>query len=91
MHRRSAAFFCLLLLLMIVPVSVSATGSNTASLSSAEEDSGLCEHLWDDGVILREATCTRAGLLQRTCTLCGATQNETIPKLNHDWDEGTVI
>ena len=91
MHRRSAAFFCLLLLLMIVPVSVSATGSNTALLSSAEEDSELCEHLWDEGVILREATCTRAGLLQRTCMLCGATQNETIPKLNHDWDEGTVI
>ena len=79
MHRRSAAFFCLLLLLMIVPVSVSAAGSNTALLGSAEEDSELCEHLWDDGVILREATCTRAGLLQCTCTVCGATQNETIP------------
>lgn len=90
MHRRSAAFLYLILLLMAVSIPVSAADPDASLSNNTEENDELCQHLWDDGIVLREATCIRAGLLQRTCTLCNAQQEETIPKLNHDWDNGTV-
>lgn len=47
------------------------------------------EHTWNEGEITTEATCTTDGLKTYTCTGCGETKTESIPKLGHTWDEGT--
>ena len=38
-------------------------------------------HTWDSGKVTREATTTSTGIKTYTCTLCGETKMDTIPKL----------
>ncbi len=38
-------------------------------------------HIWDDGIVTKEPTYTSDGVLTYTCTICGMTQTESIPKL----------
>ncbi|MBR3973146.1 MAG: cell wall-binding repeat-containing protein [Oscillospiraceae bacterium] len=40
-------------------------------------------HSWDDGVVTREPTETETGIRTYTCETCGATDEETIPVLDH--------
>ena len=49
-------------------------------------------HTWDAGTVLQEPTLEATGLRQRTCTDCGATKTEVMPKRsNGDLnDDGTV-
>lgn len=56
-------------------------------------------HSYDEGMVIREATCTEAGKKEKTCSVCGHTVTEDIPKTGHsfgDWfrlsssDESTV-
>ena len=46
----------------------------------------LGEHVWGDWQTSEEATCTEAGTKTRTCSVCGETENETIPANGHHWD-----
>lgn len=47
-------------------------------------------HTWDNGVITKEATETEEGIKTYTCSICGDTKTEAIPKKDHTWDEGKV-
>ena len=38
-------------------------------------------HSYDDGVVTKEATETEEGIKTYTCTICGATKTESIPKI----------
>lgn len=38
-------------------------------------------HRWDSGVVTKAATIEEEGIMTYTCTACGETRNETIPKL----------
>ena len=42
-----------------------------------------CEHVWGKYVVTRKATCAKAGLKVKTCTLCGEQKTATIAKLAH--------
>ena len=42
------------------------------------------EHEWDEGNIIREATCTTKGERVYTCNVCGETRTEEIPLIDHD-------
>lgn len=46
----------------------------------------VCEngHEWDEGNIVREATCTTKGERVYTCNVCGETRTEEIPLIDHD-------
>ena len=48
-------------------------------------------HRWSEWRITEESTYTANGLRERTCTICHATEKETIPKIEHDWGEPTYI
>ena len=51
------------------------------------------EHCWNDGMVTTPATYHLAGVRTYTCTNCGQTRTETIPKLtctSHVWNSGTV-
>lgn len=37
------------------------------------------------------ATCTAAGSVKKTCTICGYVTTETIPALGHSWGEASVV
>lgn len=36
-------------------------------------------HAWDEGVVVKAATCTSAGVKNKTCSVCHATKQEEIP------------
>lgn len=42
-------------------------------------------HKYDNGVVTKEATCTEEGVITYTCTVCGETVKESIPKKEHDY------
>ena len=47
-------------------------------------------HTWDDGVVTTEPTCTDTGSIVYTCTVCGVTQNESIPAIGHTYETTTA-
>ena len=51
------------------------------SVCGAIEDKA--KHTWDNGIVIKGATCTEAGTRLYTCTKCNVTKNETIPALEH--------
>lgn len=47
-------------------------------------------HSWDDGKVTEVATCKKEGTKTYTCSICGDTKTEAIPKKEHSFDEGEV-
>ncbi|MGN1346251.1 MAG: hypothetical protein ACI4V1_05665, partial [Eubacteriales bacterium] len=41
-------------------------------------------HSWDSGVVTKEATETEEGIMTYTCTVCGETKTEAIPKIQNE-------
>ena len=41
------------------------------------------EHVWNDGEVQKEATCTEEGSKLYTCIVCGDTKTEVIPAAGH--------
>ncbi len=56
-----------------------------AAYPMGEED--YAYHVWDAGVITKEATCAEVGETTYTCTLCGETRTEEIAVLEHGFVE----
>ncbi|MBQ7566583.1 MAG: leucine-rich repeat protein [Oscillospiraceae bacterium] len=42
-------------------------------------------HVWDDGVVTTQPTCTEAGVRTFRCADCELTKTEEVPALGHDW------
>ena len=42
-------------------------------------------HVWNDGVVTTEATCTEKGVMTYTCSICGDTYNVDIPVKGHSY------
>ena len=47
-------------------------------------------HSWDSGKVTEAATCKKEGPKTYTCSICGDTKTEAIPKKEHSFDEGKV-
>ena len=45
-----------------------------------------CEHVWGDGVITKNPTCTEKGIRTYTCSNCGETKTEEIDMLPHNYN-----
>ena len=58
-----------------------------------EYDVIISEHSFDDGIIIKEPTCTDKGTKQYTCQKCGATteSSDEILALGHDYSEEWTI
>ncbi len=61
-------------------------GMPLSSLGFSEE----CNHSWDDGYAVTEATCTKDGSTVYTCIYCGLETYEDEPAIGHDYDNGKV-
>ena len=48
-------------------------------------------HAWDNGKVTKPATETETGVKTFTCTRCGETKTETIPKLTHEHSYKAVV
>ena len=57
---------------------------------SKTDDTTCKEHIWDAGVVTKEATCTEAGEITYTCEVCKETKTEAIEAKGHTWDAGVV-
>ncbi len=71
-----------ILLLVCSLIICSVTAVACSSLSDTV-DQLLCSHVYDDGVVTKETSCSEHGTLTKTCTLCGKTKDEEIALLNH--------
>ena len=60
-------------------------------VTSVKAGSETCQHIWDNGKVTKEPTETETGIKTYTCTLCGETKTETIPKLTHEHSYKAVV
>ena len=60
-------------------------------VTSVKAGSETCQHVWDNGKVTKEPTETETGIKTYTCTLCGETKTETIPKLTHEHSYNAVV
>ncbi len=52
----------------------------------------VCKHVWDEGVVTTDPTCTEKGIKTYTCSsTCGGTKTEPIDKLGHKLNEVTAV
>ena len=49
------------------------------------------EHVWNDGEVQKEATCTEEGSKLCTCIVCGDTKTEVIPAAGHNYSTEWTI
>lgn len=49
----------------------------------------ITDHLYDEGFITEQATTEKSGIKTYTCTACGTTKTEEMPKLVYTYDSGT--
>ena len=49
----------------------------------AQEEVAMVEHNWDEGVVTTEPTEEATGVKTYTCSACGETKTEELPKLEH--------
>ena len=60
-------------------------------VTSVTAGSETCQHVWDNGKVTKEPTETETGTKTFTCTRCGETKTETIPKLTHEHSYKAVV
>ena len=62
-------------------------------ISRTTETLGLAEHTWPvDWTVVRQATCTEAGLRVKDCTVCGTRlATEEIPATGHAWGSWITV
>lgn len=51
----------------------------------------LCDHVFDEEEVLKEATCTEDGKIQKTCSDCGKTKITTVKATGHDVVEDEAV
>ena len=49
------------------------------------------EHVWNDGEISKDSTCTEAGEKIYTCKVCGETKTEEVAALGHSYSEEWTV
>lgn len=68
----------------------------TATLAMASVATGckvkewFCEHSYDDGVVVKEATCAEEGEVLFTCDDCGKEYTESVEVIPHTYDSGAI-
>lgn len=62
------------------------SGYTSASMTVTITVNSKCsqgQHTWDEGKVTAEPTCTVEGVKTYTCSVCGATKTEAVPKTEH--------
>lgn len=80
-------------------ISFSTVGQSTIAVYDsnnvliAEYDVTISEHNWNEGAIIKNATCKENGVKQYTCQRCGMQQDNTedVPALGHEYSSEWTI
>lgn len=59
-----------------------------------DEELPLADHVWNEGVVTQEPTCTTEGNMHYECVNhehCGAEKDEVIPATGHDYKDGVCV
>lgn len=88
MPAKSKKFLALFLTLCMVVGTL-----NTAAIAVEEGDTDgteptACEHVWDEGAVTKEPSCTEAGEMTFTCTLCEEKDVRVVEALGHSYENG---
>ena len=81
----------LLLMVGLVQSPISAYASSGSTTLTTVVPDECEEHTWNDGVIVKEPTCTSKGEKLFTCTACGATETKEIDMISHKWNTNYTI
>ena len=71
--------------------SFSSDASTTSSISSSSVSSSLCEHTYDEPVVIKDPTIIENGIKRYTCQKCGEYKDEQIYKLDELAFENTTF
>lgn len=56
-----------------------------------DSETPVSDHHWDDGIVLKGATCTRAATILYTCEDCGIQKAVTVGTASHQFGDWVVI
>lgn len=71
-------------LLLVGVVGVASVGCSLELEQPEWVTQALCDHVFDEEEVLKEATCTEDGKVQKTCSDCGKTKITTVKATGHD-------
>lgn len=63
----------------------------TATATEIPEPDCSEGHTWGAWDIVREPTCEKDGLRQRSCEVCGETERESMDAIGHDWSRWDIV
>ena len=91
LNRALAFLISLTMLIGVLPVSAMAADYAGDGITMDMEVGDPCANGHDyESVITREPTCKKTGIETFTCTVCGDSYDEEIPKTDHEYDGGTA-
>ena len=91
LNRALAFLISMTMLIGVLPVSAMAADYAGDGITMDMEVGDPCANGHDyESVITREPTCKKTGIETFTCTVCGDSYDEEIPKTDHMYDDGTA-
>lgn len=60
------------------------------ALAGCDGSLDLGRHVWGEGSVVKEATCTEKGIMIFKCLHCGTSRTETVSSLGHDFSNELV-
>ena len=78
-------------LLLVGVVGVASVGCSFEFEQPNWVTQALCDHVFDEEEVLKEATCTEDGKIQKTCSDCGKTKITTVKATGHDVVEDEAV
>lgn len=78
-------------LLLVGVVGVASVGCSFELEQPEWVTQAICDHVFDEEEVLKEATCTEDGKIQKTCSDCGKTKITTVKATGHDVVEDEAV
>ncbi len=72
---------------LLLPILLSLLVLSLAFLFSSCSLDKRCEHVYDEGEVIREADCERGGVTKYTCTICGESKTSVTYALPHRYSD----
>ena len=67
-----------------------AGASEIADKTAVEITADPAKHVWNEWSVKNAATCTKGGMEEHSCKLCGAKEERSFEARDHKWDAGTI-
>ena len=82
--RKNRVFVCVIVAIAVCACLASCNFGNGGGHEQEQNPCHLNGHIWIDGYVVKDPTCTETGVMLTYCGECGAEENKDIPALGHD-------